>query len=166
MKKATDSHYAQADSLKAEGKTIREIMEATGLNLSQVERHFWAVEFAENDGFLPQDMTNTAKAAKIAQLRLAGESWGKISVRFREPESRTRKCFKEATGTDSKGMRIGKGGRYVADEPRFYTGTDRAKLGTELDPKVALVAQIPATPDEEAKRNLPKLAKVRASKKA
>lgn len=43
-------------------------------------------------------------------------SWGRISARAGIPESRVRKIYEDATGNSSRGLRIGKGGRYVGDE--------------------------------------------------
>lgn len=161
MNKPSSEIFAQAQALREEKKSHKEIMEATGLSHSQMERAFMAQDIKAGvikGGFLTQPDSVTVKAAMIAKLRLEGESWGLISVRFKEPEGRTRKAFTEATALDSKGMRIGRGGRYVADDGRFYAGSDRAKLGTELDPKLALTAQVP-DPQAEAVRNLPKLVK-------
>src|SRR5262249_41658605 len=113
MKKATKEDFARASALRADGRNHREIMAETGLSHSQMERHFMAEDLASGviaGGFWDQPDSQTAKAAMIAKARLAGESWGLISVRFNEPESRTRRCFTEAHGVDSKGMRIGKGG--------------------------------------------------------
>lgn len=156
MKNPTAEILTQAVALREAGKGHREIMELTGLSHSQMERHFLALDIKAGivpGGFLAQPETNTAKAAMVAKLRAEGESWGLISVRFQEPESRTRKCFTEGTGLDSKGLRIGQGGRYVMDDPRFYTGSDRAKLGKELDPNTPKLAQVP-NPDDEEKRTL------------
>lgn len=153
-KKVTPEQYARAEELRELGTlSQKEIMAETGLNLSQYERHFWAVDIAAgriSGGFWKSPDTLTEKAAMIARAREAGESWGLISVRFGEPESRTRKAW-EDSGFSSKGMRIGKGGRWVADDPRFYAGFDRAKLGTELVKGKPIAAQVPAQ-DEEPKR--------------
>lgn len=160
MKKATTEVLDRAFALAVEGKNHKEIMAATGLSHSQMERHFMAIAILGGTikgGFLKSPESITAKAAMIARLREAGESWGLISVRFNEPESRTRKAFAEATGMDSKGLRIGKGGRYVSDDPRFYTGADRPKLGSELIKGVPLAAQVP-DPEAVPERKLPEFA--------
>ena len=160
MKTPTSDILTHAQALREGGMSHKEIMGQTGLSHSQMERYFMAVDIESGlikGGFLAQPDSLTAKAAVVAKLRLAGESWGLISVRFREPESRTRKQFAEASGIDSAGLRIGRGGRYLADDPRFYTGSDRAKLGTELIPTVPALKQIP-DPDTEQKRTLPTVA--------
>lgn len=166
MKNATAEVLSQAIQLREEGQSNKEIMAATGLSHSQMERHFMAADIASgaiSGGFIAQPDSATAKGAIITRLRNAGESWGLISVRFNEPESRTRKAFTEVTALDSKGLRIGKGGRYVMDDCRFYTGSDRAKLGEELDPTMPKLAQVP-DPNTEAVRKLAKLAKAAEAK--
>ncbi len=163
MKKLTSEVLDQAVALRETGLNHGEIMAQLGLSHSQMERHFFAVDIEQFGGFLTQPATLTEKAIQIAKLRTEGQSWGVISVRFKEPESRTRRHFKEAGGLDSKGMRIGKGGRYVSDDPRFYTGSDRAKLGTELIAAVPIAQQVP-DPNEAAIRVLPKIAKTKVRK--
>jgi hypothetical protein len=166
MKNPTGEILAQASALRKAGKTNREIMDLTDLSHSQMERHFLAQDIKAGivpGGFLAQPETNTAKSAMVAKLRAEGESWGLISVRFQEPESRTRKAFTEGTGLDSKGLRIGQGGRYVMDDHRFYTGGDRATLGKELDPNTPKLAQVP-DPATEEKRTLARKAKALAKK--
>lgn len=161
MNKPTKEAFAQAVTLREGGTSHKEIMVATGLSHSQMERHFMAFDLENGiikGGFLAQPKTLTEKAAIIARLRLAQESWGLISVRFKEPESRTRKHFAEAGGIESAGMRIGKGGRFLADDDRFYTGSDRAKLGTELQKGVPALKQVP-DPEAEVVRTLPKIAR-------
>lgn len=63
-------------------------------------------------------MVGTAKPLKgtpenIAKARQGGESWGLIAARTGMTEGAVRKAFKEATGKDPLGTRIGKGGRPV-----------------------------------------------------
>lgn len=165
MQKPTSDVFARATALRAEKRTNKEIMIETGLSHSQLERHFMAEDIDQYGGFLAQPGSDTAKAALIAKLRLEGQSWGVISVRFGEPESRTRKAFEEASGLRSKGMRIGKGGRYVSNDQRFYTGTDRAKLGSELVKAEPIAAQVPEDFDAEVTRVLPKVATLKPATK-
>jgi hypothetical protein len=47
-------------------------------------------------------------------------SWGEIAVRFGIPESRVRAAYKSLGGKKDRGLRIGKGGRFVYDEPVLY----------------------------------------------
>lgn len=161
MQKPTAAAYERATSMRKAGKTNKEIMEGAPegerLSHSQLERHFMAEDIGQYGGWLIQPESLTAKAALVAKLREAGQSWGVISVRLREPESRTRADFTEATGLRSKGMRIGKGGRWVANDRSFYVGADRAKLGKELTTARPIHDQVP-NPDAPEQRQLPKLA--------
>lgn len=161
MKAATTTTYDQAWTMFQAGSKNEGIMEATGLNYSQMWRDRTArqleADMLPGHSFIATDGSNTATAAAMAALRAKGESWGLISVKARMPESRARKLFAEATGIDSVGLRTGKGGRYVADDGRFYSGSDRAQYGTELVPGVPVLEQVP-DPTSEAVRNLPTVA--------
>lgn len=68
------------------------------------------------------------------KLRLEGHSWGEIAVRMGISESLVRKAFvlapKDAPMKDV-GLRIGKGGRFVADRPDLYTDNRKAE-GAEI----------------------------------
>lgn len=56
---------------------------------------------------------DTEMGKKIVALRdKENLSWGVISARTRTPESTCRGLYTAATGTDTKGLRIGKGGRF------------------------------------------------------
>lgn len=171
MKNATTEVLATASALRANGRNHKEIMAETGLSHSQMERHFMAEDLttgAISGGFWAQPESLTVKATQIAKARLDGESWGLISVRYQEPESRTRKHFAEASGLRTEGMRTGKGGAFLRHDPTFYSGGDRAKLGSELKAGLAISAQVP-DPATEAKRVLPQVAtvkKARAPRKA
>lgn len=93
---------------------------------------FVAVDFA---GTKEQVIHRLGSAAQ--PLRDHGCSWGEIAVRLGVPESRARQGFKLVAGVNDKGLRIGKGGRYVADRPDLYVD-NRKKEG----------AVIPATQEE------------------
>lgn len=175
VKPSTES-VARAIAMHEGGSTVAEIKAETGLNYSQAWLA-WTATLIEADptlhgGFIKVEGESvTAVAAQIVRARDADQSWGLIAVRCQIPESRVRKIFAEATAIDSKGLRIGKGGRWVADDPRFYSGADRAKLGTELDPALPVHAQVPdgkAAPTRmlpvKAQEFAPK-AKVRAPRK-
>jgi hypothetical protein len=57
----------------------------------------------------------------VQELRDSKElSWGEIAVRCGIPESKVRACYKKTAGKKDKGLRIGKGGRFAYDEPRYY----------------------------------------------
>ena len=54
---------------------------------------------------------------KIVKMRDDDQiSWGVIGVRCQVPESKVRRLYLDTTGISSVGLRIGKGGRYPADE--------------------------------------------------
>lgn len=55
-------------------------------------------------------------AAIVAARDDDQDSWGRISARAGIPESKVRKIYEDTTGNSSRGLRIGKGGRYVGDE--------------------------------------------------
>lgn len=94
----------------------------------------------------------------VAKCRTAGDSWGLIAVKCRAPEGRIRKAFTEATGLKSQGLRIGRGGRYLSNDPVLYTG-EAVKTGTAI-PKEAkrteyrdfVTAGLEALPDAELAR--------------
>ena len=67
-------------------------------------------------------------------------SWGAIGIVTDTNESFVSRAFK-ATGLDRKGMRKGRGGRWLGDEPRLYTGNHKAH-GVQSDkPRAALTPQ-------------------------
>lgn len=159
MQKPTKAAFEQATALRKAGRTNSQVMEATGLSHSQVERHFVAEDIAKYGGFITNlPTTVTAQGALFARLREQGQSWGVIGVRVHWPESRVRKVFAEATGLRSQGMRIGKGGAYIAKDARFYQGAGRAQHGTELAVGQAIGAQVPAPNAPEQARKLPQFA--------
>lgn len=64
-------------------------------------------------------------------------SWGAIGIVTDTNESFVRRAFK-ATGLDSRGMRKGRGGRWLDDEPRLYAGNHK-RHGVQSDaPRKAL----------------------------
>lgn len=158
MKNPTKDTYAQADKMKKAKATNKEIMAATGLSHSQLEIHLVHQEIANYGGYLTVPESVTAWVAGIAKLRTENQSWGVIACRFKVPESRIHRVFRES-GVRSHGQRIGKGGRYIADDQRFYTGADRAKLGSELVTVKPIHDQLPEDYDAQPKRVLPTLAK-------
>ena len=155
-KKPTQEALDQAFAMWQGGGSNGAIMEATGLNYSQMWLDRQDRTMDENGRIETHDkngqaLPDTVVAAAIARCRAADESWGLIAVRCRLPESRVRRIFASATGISSQGLRIGRGGRYVADDPRFYSGADRPKVGTELDPGRPVLEQVP-TGDENPRR--------------
>jgi len=162
----TSDLFDLAWKLFQDGRTGAEIKAETGLNESQYVADRWKRQMqadpAQYGGFITGD-SETALAAQIVRARDAGQSWGMIFVRCQLPEGRVRAIFKNATQIDSKGLRIGKGGRFVADDPRFYAGADRPKAGTELLPGVPVLNQVP-DPADTPERRLPEVAKKFAPK--
>lgn len=176
MRKPTENAINRALALHLEGKTNKEITETAPegerLSHSQLEIAIVHLHIAPTAAAractreacpwygpkLAQPESLTVKAAQVAKLRTEGQSWGVIACRYNEPETRTRRDFEEATGTRSKGMRIGKGGRWVQNDQRFYTGADRAKLGKELTRSAPISEQVPADPNQPEERKLPELA--------
>lgn len=96
--------------------------------------------------------------AAITRCRNAGDSWGLIAVKCRAPEGRVRKAFAAATGLRSQGLRVGKGGRYLDNDPVLYAGS-AVKTGTAI-PTTAKRAEfrdfvtsgLEALPDDELRR--------------
>jgi hypothetical protein len=162
MKQANAKVYASAIKMREKGASQKQVLEATGLNYSQLWYYEESAKLREAGKLRPVPETMTEFGVAIAQLRVAGVSWGMIAVIYQVPESRVRRAFKE-TGLDSRGLRIGKGGRWVDNDPRFYTGADRAKLGTELDPTLPVAAQVP-DPEAVPVRVLPKISKGKAKR--
>lgn len=166
-KQATTEQYDQAWAMHQAGATNGQIQEATGLNYSQMwlDRTRRELEqgndtvggwIATHDPKTKAPLPNTVIGAAIVKARAADQSWGLIAVRTRMPESRVRTVFTEVSALDSRGLRIGHGGRWVQDDPRFYTGAERAKVGTELDPKVPVAQQVPT--GDAPVRTLPTIA--------
>ena len=68
---------------------------------------------------------------EVAQARSEGQSWGYIAVRCGQPEGRVRKAWANATNLESKGLRIGKGGRWLDHDVLLYQD-EAQKTGTAL----------------------------------
>lgn len=67
----------------------------------------------------------------VAYLRSEGWGWGKIMVATDSTEGKVRRLFEEATNTESRALRVGKGGRFFRDEPKLYEDTLKAS-GTSV----------------------------------
>lgn len=157
MKKPSKKDLDQGLKLVLSGKSVQEAMAVTGLNYSQLWLHGQAMLAYTGDLRLITGDSETVLGAQIVRARNAGESWGLIAVRCQFSESRVRRIFKETSGLDSRGLRKGSGGRFLADDSRFYTGGDRAKFGTEILPGTPIHEQLPKDSDVP-KRKLPKVA--------
>jgi hypothetical protein len=69
----------------------------------------------------------------IRRCRLEdGDSWGRISVRMNIPENRVRSLFRNGGALRDKGLRIGKGGRWLMDDQDLYQA-HRIKEGAAID---------------------------------
>lgn len=112
-----------AITLRLQGEAWSNVLSITGLSHSQAERHefrfkMWlqANELPVEGDWSPIPATGDA----IRKARLAGTSWGVIGERASIAESKARKLWGETTGVDSKGLRIGKGGRYAYGDEALY----------------------------------------------
>jgi hypothetical protein len=168
MKKADDPKAfaaAQAkycDMMDA-GQGVKVALEATGLSHSQGD-WAWYGDPRNKDFVEPGSITLPAIPAKgdegyevalrrrglaVAEAR-NGEhpahsgrqlSWGQIAVAANVPETAVRRAF-TATGIDSAGTRKGRGGRWLADEPRMYLG-NRKGIGLEApNPRAVALASL------------------------
>lgn len=116
-KQATPKQFAEALALHKAGRSMKEILEKTGLNYSQAWLHVTDATMPDSERLNGQGATLNRQ---IAESRKKGNSWGYIAVQARLPESRVRKLYEEATNTRSIGQRIGKGGRFLADDELIY----------------------------------------------
>lgn len=137
--------------LMAEGKGAERALEATGLSHAQADLAWYGdkrnQQYVEPGSIKLPDVPHKDDPGYEVAFRRAGLvvvdlraglhpkfpeqklSWGQIAVVTGKSESWVRRAF-TATGLDSKGTRKGKGGRWLADEPRFYTG-NRKGIGVE-----------------------------------
>jgi hypothetical protein len=73
-----------------------------------------------------------------------GWGWGRIMVATNAGEAKVRRMFEDATGIESVGIRTGKGGRFLGDDPKLYEETLKA-TGTDIPkgerPKARLFAE-------------------------
>jgi hypothetical protein len=98
-------------------------------------------------------------AREVIELRNAKVSWGEINVRMGISEGRVRKLFATYSGQKDRGLRIGKGGRFVTENPLLYLDnmkTEGAQISSEYK-------GIPQTPEKCL--NYKKPARVRAPRK-
>lgn len=123
MKNPSNKIMDKAITMRLEGQSWAIVLKATQLSHSQAERHefrfkMWlqANGVAVDGDWSP--IAPTPEAIKAA--RLAGTSWGVIGERAGISESKARKIWGETTGVDSKGLRIGKGGRYAYGDEKLY----------------------------------------------
>jgi len=134
-----------------DGKGSKVLLKATGLSHSQADRAWYASELNPNRVISQATefaaMTEEQKNAFVISMRIAKASWGKISLTTGESESATQTRFSRSSGIAAEGLRVGKGGRFLEDEPRRYLG-NRKGLGIE-DAKPRMVKPEEAMKDAD-----------------
>lgn len=130
MKNPTTAKLNKAIELRLAGEPWANVLSITGLSHSQAERHEFRFKMLCGlPGFEPivldaDTLADPVKLGKIvAEKRAEGISWGVIGELAGLPESRIRKAFAAATVLDSKGQRIGKGGRFAFADGSLYEPT-------------------------------------------
>jgi hypothetical protein len=125
---------AKAYAAWKSGTSIKGCMEEFDMNYSQVWNGI-AAHRLEN-GEVPEGITYIKKGDIARARNLEGEfsSWGWLMARARMTEGAVRKAYREQTNVEDRGLRIGKGGRFMGDNEEWYEGenTDgrsRAKHG-------------------------------------
>lgn len=138
-KNPTPETLALAVTMHDDGKSHKVIMEATGLNHSQVECAIMEANFPKSAFFsvksTDKDYTAKLEAFIVEGRQVKALSWGALGVLAHIPESRVRKIWAERTGTKSQGLRNGKGGRFLYQEPRLYV-EDHRKTGVTIPVEV------------------------------
>jgi hypothetical protein len=162
--KAFDRALRQYCDMMAAGKGAKVALEATGLSHAQADLAWYGDPRNPNHverGCVPLPLPDSKADGYEVALRRAGlvvaqlrsgehpkakgerMSWGQIAVMVGKPAATVERYFTFATGLSPDGMRKGKGGRFLAGEPRYYVG-NRKGIGVEherprsLDPnKVA-----------------------------
>jgi hypothetical protein len=126
--KNNDPRYAKACEKAVKMRTAEvpakwaDVLKATGLSHSQAE--FAVLRVTEK-----RRMPATTENAK--KLRAEGFSWGHISVILDTTEGAARRLFTEASGNESQGLRVGKGGRFYRREQLLYDG-ELKPVGTTI----------------------------------
>ena len=105
-----------------------------------IVRYAWLAKFQPNllvdsDALVAAERAKAEKAGKLADFdefrgvlapivaRMYDEqklSWGEIMVRLGTTEGRVRKAYRAIGAKKDRGMRTGRGGRFVYDEPTLY----------------------------------------------
>lgn len=75
--------------------------------------------------FAPDRMVVGPVVAELHDAKLC--SWGEIMCRMGLTEGKVRSAYKAVAGKKDRGLRTGKGGRFVADEPRLYLDNMKAE---------------------------------------
>lgn len=117
---------------------------------------------------LEADKVDPTIAKVIVKLRDQGVSWGEINVRLGISEGRVRSLFAKHSGRKDRGLRIGRGGRFVTDNPTLYLENMKAEgavisadyKGIPQDPAKCLNYKKPAKARRPRKAAAPKAPKV------
>jgi AraC-like DNA-binding protein len=158
--------------MMADGKGAKRALEATGLSHAQADLAWYGDSRNPNrvepkSVVLPPlpgskepgyEVALQLRGLIVAELRAGthplcvkrqGEqlSWGQIAVVVGLPASTVERYFKAATGLSADGMRKGHGGRYLGDEPRYYTGNRKAIGVEDPNPKRLDIKALQATAD-------------------
>lgn len=171
--KTTDPRYQKAITAYCQGmkdgKGSKNLLKATGLSHSQADRA-WYVSPLNPNRVVDQSakfaaMSEAAQGVWVLELRADGQSWGRISLTIGLSESATQTRFSTVAGIAAEGLRVGRGGRYLEDDPRRYVGNQKGN-GVQ-DPKPRTVTAEEALKRADKKSVLPAkltLAKKRAAK--
>jgi hypothetical protein len=93
-------------------------------------------------------------------------SWGEIAVRFGIPESRVRAAYKSLGAKKDRGLRIGKGGRWVYDAQELYEDNRKAE-GAQIPTDIARKPKVEELLNYDAEgRTIKERARLQAEKAA
>lgn len=149
-----ESAQDQAYAMHNDGASMKSIQEELGLNYSQAWLGISARQLASGEADTTKLDPNDPKAIYQARME-EGEysSWGWLAVRAGVPESRVRKIFREASTFSDRGLRIGKGGRFVADKADEYV--DEARVhGVKLPIGQGTIAKAKAEAPDYSKATI------------
>lgn len=108
-----------------QGKTWGEISEAVGLPTGKCMFEYEKATVKPSTRITGKTDAELNKA--IAKARNEGMSWGRIAARSGKSEGFCKSAFKEVTGEEARGHRIGKGGRFPdGDAPAKAKGAVKA----------------------------------------
>jgi hypothetical protein len=176
MKKSDPGYPAAAKrycQMRADGKGEAEARKATGLSHVQGDYLWLRDERNTKTGVtFDPDFATLSEAEKdvyVAKLRAEEPqwSWGRITARIRmdDNEAEVKARFGAATGIAAEGTRSKRGGRWLKDDKRLYTG-NRKSIGIEdKAPRKVDPEAIQATADK-VKTVLPKRVAAAAKKAA
>lgn len=142
MKKVTLEILEAARLERENGATIKAILATPRNDAGETLNYgqFWAYIRRVTMAGTDLDFEGEVTGEKIVDRRNQGFSWGEIAIQANLPESRIRKMFEDASGVRSAGLRTGQGGRFLTDDPVFYTGGERRVAGTAISTEKAIAA--------------------------